>query len=233
MGQEYAEKNQSSTLKAFGRTVPSAHGKTTDRGATASRGLDGTNFPLTGKGNRTMLFDTLRGDGSKIRGHSYSKKCIPDDPTTIHLNNMRRELADLLVPILRGNVKSWKENPDTKWIISNQDLDDRSVAVREAVELYVQISTFLIALQTGREFTRYLEVTVEIPTKQEQHNGNETEDPVSRNTEELQKRTRLARESLNNVNKSKHKITSKYPANYNARNQFGNTIWERVRDRSN
>ena len=224
MGQECAEKNQSSTLKTYGRTVPSAHGKTTDRGATASRGLDGTNFPPMGKGNRTMLFDTLRGDGSKIRGHSYFTKCTPDDPTIIHLNNMKRELADLLVPILRGNVKSWKENPDTKWIISNQDVGGRSVAVREAVELYVQISTFSIALQTAREFTRYLGVTVEIPMKQEQHNSYEVEDPVPRNTEELQKRTRLVRESLNNVHKCENKITSKYPANYNARNKFGNTM---------
>ena len=232
MGQEYAEKNQSSTLKAFGRTVPSAHGKTTDRGATASRGLDGTNFP-PGKGNRTMLFDTLRGDGSKIRGHSYSTKCTPDDPVIFHLNNMKRELADPLVPILRGNVKSWKEDPDTKWIISNQGLGGRSVAVREAVELYVQISTFLIALQTAREFTRYLEVTVEIPVKQEQQNSRKMEDPVRRNIEELKKRTRSVTESLNNIHKGKHKITPKYPANYKARNKFGNTIWERVRDPGN
>ena len=180
-----------------------------------------------------MLFNTLRGDGSKIRGRSYSTKCTPDDPSIIHLNNMKRELADLLVPILRGNVKSWKENPDTKWIISNKDSSGRSVAVREAVELYVQISTFLIALQTAREFTRYLEVTVEIPVKQEQQNSREMGDPVRRNTGELQKRIRIITESLNDVRKGKHRIIPKYPADYNARNKFGNTMWERARDPGN
>ena len=234
MGQEYAEKNKSSTLEAFGRTPPSAHGKTTDRGATASRGLDGTNHHhLMMMGNRTMLFDTLGGDGSKIRGHSYSTKCTPDEPIIIWLKNMKGELADLIVPILRGNVKSWKENPDTKWIISNQDLGGRSGAVREAVELYVQISTFLIALQTAREFTRYLEVTIEMPVKQEKQNSREVEDSMHRDTRELQKRTQLARESLNNVYKGRHKITSKHPEDYNARNKFGNTMWEKVRDPGN
>ena len=179
-----------------------------------------------------MLFDILGGDGSKTRGRSYSAKCACEDPQMIHLADMRRELADLLIPILRENVKTWKENPSTNWVISTQGLDSRSDAVREAVELYVHISTFLIAIQATREFTRYLKVPVQIPNGQRKNN-NLTGGCEFHDTDRLRERARATTSNLDKLLSEKHVITSKYPSEYNARNRFGNTIWERVRDPTN
>lgn len=167
----------------------------------------------------TMLFSSLRGTSSTVQRRSLSSdrettKLPPqskEDKKLVQLEEVRRGLEKILVPILRKNVIAGKNNTAT-WVFSDS-VDNQVSVIRRGIRTYVQISSFLSAVKTSQIFTRYLNIEVEV------------EDII----EEIEDRNSDEANLLKLIRKCKTiKLKSDLPQEFNIRNTFLNVYREKL-----
>lgn len=126
------------------------------------RRLDGVNSTL-GRGNNTMLIDSLNKSTPHTQKRSVSNSrgsgTSEGSDVLLQLEKLRRELGDLIVPLIMKNVVSAKKDPKTKWILSEAS-DDGAHVIKRGVQSFVRLSALLSAVYTTNKFTRYLNIRI-------------------------------------------------------------------------
>jgi len=137
------------------------------------------------------------------------------------LLNIKIELENVLVPQLEKNVKDFKKDPKTVWILD--DLNNNAAVIKNGIKLYITICTFITAIESSKEFTRYLEIKLDLSDLLVE----ERIDPkqVSNKDDTFVKLENLKERALN-LNETT--VISKEFSAYNPRNRFSNTIREKL-----
>lgn len=137
------------------------------------------------------------------------------------LANIKTELEKVLVPHLEKNVKDFKRDPNTVWILD--DPNNNASAIKQGIKLYVTICTFITAIESSKEFTRYLEIKLDLSDLQFTEESGPVQTPSIDSTkiklESIQKRALKLNETI---------VRSKEYSIYNIRNRFSNTIREKL-----
>lgn len=136
------------------------------------------------------------------------------------LMSIKIELEAILVPLLEKNVKDFKKEPKTVWLLDEPNKN--ASLIKQAVKLYITICTFITAIESSKEFTRYLDIKVDLSDLQIKEAGPEqvlSGDDTIGKLENLQERA---------LHLDKTIVRSKEFRAYNAR--FSNTIREKVNE---
>lgn len=136
------------------------------------------------------------------------------------LANIKTELEKVLVPHLKKNVKEFKKDPKTVWILD--DPNSNASAIKQGIKLYVTICTFIIAIESSKEFTRYLDIKLDLSHLQIEDEGPKlasSSNDTNIKLESLQERALKLNETV---------CRSKEYSVYNTRNRFSNTIREKL-----
>ncbi len=213
LGQEYFAKDQSLVSHANlvnWTLVPFRGSRVRESSHSWFRRFDGT--------NNTMLLSSLSGINSIAQRHSYSTSRETSNSLD-QLDEVRRGLENILIPILKEKAIASKKNKYQEWVFSDSK-DSQVSAIRRAVQTYVQISTFLTAAQTAQQFTRYLNLKIELPditTAQ----GEQDLTGLNSKVEELINRYKVI------------EIKSNSPEEWAARNTFLNVCKEKLCSKEN
>lgn len=165
---------------------------------------------------------TLRENQRDTHLSSDQRRLYSSTPDAMReLANIKTELEKVLVPHLEKNVKDFKRDPKTVWILD--DPNNNASVIKQGIKLYVTICTFIIAIESSKEFTRYLEIKLDLSDLQitEESVGEQTPsiDSTKIKIESLQKRALKLNETI---------VRSKEYSIYNTRNRFSNTIREKL-----
>jgi retron-type reverse transcriptase len=141
------------------------------------------------------------------------------------LYEIKRVLGDKLAPIIIENMREYKKNPNATWILDNSR--DESKTVKRGIQLYIAISTFLIAVETSIKFTRYLKVRIDLPTMLQKEDIEENSETDSELGLAIDKYTKEANQIKENI------IVSEEFQVLNDRNRFGNVLREKLSTQAN
>lgn len=166
---------------------------------------------------------TLRENQRGAHPVSNQRRLYSSTPDAMReLANIKIELEKVLVPHLKKNVKDFKKDPKTVWILD--DPNNNASAIKQGIKLYVTICTFIIAIESSKEFTRYLDIKLDLSDLQIEDEGpklaSSTND-INIKLESLQERALKLNETV---------VRSKEYSAYNTRNRFSNTIREKLNE---
>ena len=137
------------------------------------------------------------------------------------LMSIKIELEAILVPHLEKNVKDFKKEPNTVWLLDEPNKN--ASLIKQAVKFYITICTFITAIESSKEFTRYLDIKVDLSDLQIKEVGGPEEvlsaDDTIAKLENLQER---------GAHLDKIIVRSKEFTAYNARKRFSNTVREKL-----
>lgn len=165
------------------------------------------------------------------------------------LEDMKRDLGKTLTPILKENVVAYKKDPNTIWILDGSN--NKAKIVNRGINLYINISTFLISIKTAKSFTRYLNIDIQLNEmielmnlndnvlviKDENYNENYNLNPNNSCKENISDEDKLIENTVNSVNKKlneliKVNIKSDNYVEYKPRNRYSNVIRELLKDKN-
>lgn len=158
--------------------------------------------------------------GISIQRRSYSSR--PDAIQS--LEDKKRELERIITPELRENVESFKQDPNTVWVLD--ETSNKASVIKKGIQLYINLTTSLISLKTSKVFTRYLHVKINIL---------ETQDETFMNNDP-NKKTVALENKITQIESDVRKleqviITSNDPVSYNTRNNFPNVYLEKLNNK--
>jgi retron-type reverse transcriptase len=141
------------------------------------------------------------------------------------LRNIKIELENILVPQLEKNVKDFKKDPQTVWILD--DLNNNAAVIKKGVKLYITICTFITAIESSKEFTRYLEIKLDLSDLliEERIDPEQVSSKRLKAYDTIVKLDKLKERALN---LKETIVISKEFSVYNLRNRFSNTIREKL-----
>lgn len=138
------------------------------------------------------------------------------------LANIKTELEKVLVPHLEKNVKDFKKDPQTVWILD--DPNNNASAIKQGIKLYVTVCTFIIAIESSKEFTRYLDIKLDLSDLQIR------DDAGPKPASSIDDTNILERLQTRALNLNETVVRSKEFSTYNTRNRLSNTIREKLNE---
>ena len=220
--QNYIARDHSLSLNSEGWTFSSLRGGKVryQHGSVLIQRLDSAKSDNPIIRRNTTLKDNLLGmHRSPDQRRLYSS--APD--AMGELMSIKIELEAILVPLLEKNVKDFKKEPKTVWLLDEPNKN--ASLIKQAVKFYITICTFITAIESSKEFTRYLDIKVDLSDLQIKEVGGPEEvlsaDDTIAKLENLQERA---------LHLDKTIVRSKEFTAYNARNRKSNTIREKLNE---
>lgn len=141
-----------------------------------------------------------------------------------NLEAKKRELERIITPVLRENIDSFKQDTNTVWVLD--EANSKASAIKRGIQLYINLTMFLISLKTSKVFTRYLHVKINILEIQDDTFMNDNQ---NKTTTALENKINKIESDIKDLEEVI--ITSNDHVFYNMRNNFPNVYLEKVNNR--